>query len=110
MAERELFLQALEIANPADRAVFLDCECASNADLRRSIEALLAADAAAGDFLGRPHPAAGQPVSNQTGAYQASQADRPALPLGSIVAGKYKLLQAIGEGGMGSVFMADQTE
>ncbi len=110
MVERDLFLKALEIPNPSDRAAFLDRECVGNAQLRQGIDALLSAAAAAGNFLDQPHPAAGQGEAGPTGAFERSRADRAEQHVGSIIAGKYKLLQQIGEGGMGSVFMADQTE
>jgi len=44
-----------------------------------------------------------------TAAYESLKDAAPAEAVGSVIAGKYKLLQEIGEGGMGSVFMADQT-
>ena len=46
---------------------------------------------------------------NKTGAFQGSRA-AAVVTAGTLIAGKYKLLQQIGEGGMGSVWMADQTE
>src|SRR4029453_16231384 len=51
MNERTLFLQALEIADPARRDAFLDQECARDPALRQRIERLLAAHAAAGGIL-----------------------------------------------------------
>ncbi len=44
-----------------------------------------------------------------TAGYESLNVAAPAEAVGSVIAGKYKLLQEIGEGGMGSVFMADQT-
>jgi eukaryotic-like serine/threonine-protein kinase len=108
MSERDLFLKALDVTDPVGRAALLDRECAGNPDLRKGVEALLAADAAAGGFLAQPHPAAGQ--ADRTGAYPGSGSDRAADLVGSVIAGKYKLLQLVGEGGMGAVYMADQLE
>jgi hypothetical protein len=96
----ELFASALELSSPDARHAYLDRECA-DAGLRRQVEALLAAHAAAGDFLDQPVPAA----DPGTGAYVETDA-----VVGTTIAGKYKLLEVIGEGGMGSVFMAQQTE
>ncbi len=103
MTEESLFELALNTP-AADRAALLDRECASNLELRRRVEALLRADAQPGDLL------KAQPLLDKTGSFAgargASVLERP----GVIIAGKYKLLQQIGEGGMGSVWMADQTE
>lgn len=88
MNEETLFEQALNLPE-AERAAMLDRECRGDAKLRARVEALLAAHFA----------------SPLTGAYEATVGS-----VGTVVAGKYKLLQQIGEGGMGSVWMADQTE
>ncbi len=98
MNERELFEAALEQA-PAERARFLDVACAGDTNLRGSIEALLARHAEAESFLENP----AVPV-DLTGACR-SVAEGP----GSVI-GSYKLLQQIGEGGMGVVYMAEQQQ
>ena len=51
----------------------------------------------------------GSGTPGATAAYESLKDAAPAEAVGSVIAGKYKLLQEIGEGGMGSVFMADQT-
>src|SRR5690348_7106141 len=106
MTERELFLQALDITDSAERAAFVDRACANEPDLRRQVDQLLKAHEIAGQFLDQPHPVA--VAGEHTGAY-ASEA-RGDETAGMVIAGKYKLLQRIGEGGMGSVWMADQLE
>src|SRR5262249_54064990 len=83
-------------------------ECNNDPALRERVEALLRAHERAGHLLDRPVP--GGP--EQTGPYVPAEqpggivVEQP----GGIVAGKYKLVEEIGEGGMGSVFMAQQTE
>src|SRR5262245_9435390 len=95
-----IFFAALE-RSPIERAAYLDEACAGDAGLRARIERMLAAQPNLGGFLDHPHPAAAS--VEHTGPY-TPPADAP----GTIIAGKYKLLQRIGEGGMGSVWMADQ--
>src|SRR5215203_2585768 len=90
----DLFLRAAEIDAPTDRAAFLDRECA-DPGVRAQVESLLAAGDKVGSFMERP--------ASATGVYEPSVEG-----VGSQI-GPYKLLQQIGEGGMGTVFMAEQT-
>jgi serine/threonine protein kinase len=92
---QELFLAAVA---QADRAAVLDRECGADAELRQRVEALLRAHDAPG---GLPEGA---------GTEDVPPPPAPADALGTIVAGRYKLLQRIGEGGMGAVYMAEQTQ
>lgn len=103
---KELFGQAIEIS-PQDRAAFLDLQCGRDLELRHRLEVLLAAH-------DQPAPTLDEPWGRIPDAIQPST-DMPLAPadqtdVGTVVAGKYKLLQRIGEGGMGAVWMADQTE
>jgi hypothetical protein len=54
MPEETLFIEALDIPDPAGRARFLDCACAGDVTLRRRLEKLFARHERAGDFLARP--------------------------------------------------------
>jgi WD40 repeat protein len=102
-SQRDVFLDALEIADPVQRGEFLDKCCAGNPRLRAAVESLLASHRD-DTFLEVPVVPAGSHGS-QTGT-----AADPVAPTAGSVIGRYKLLQQIGEGGAGTVFMAEQEE
>ena len=101
MNELDLFAAALAITDAAERAALLDRECAGQPALRERLSQLLDAHA-------RSHPLLDQPAAGEPGT--TGTFHHPAEAAGTVIAGKYKLLQQIGEGGMGAVWMADQTE
>jgi serine/threonine protein kinase/tetratricopeptide (TPR) repeat protein len=98
VTDREIFDAALALAEPAQRAAYLDQACAGDDARRQQIAGLLEMHAQLGSFLEAPAPAQGVTVD---------QSGSPEGP-GTVI-GPYKLLQQIGEGGMGTVFMAEQT-
>src|SRR3989441_2495198 len=100
----ELFAAALELTNPAERGALLDRECVGNPALRAEVESLIAAHVQASQFLEQPAAA----VAAETLAATIGMVPLTEKPGDRI--GRYKLLQKIGEGGCGVVYMAEQEE
>ncbi len=108
MNEETLFELALNTP-PSEVPALLDRECANAPEMRARIEKLLEAHFESGGTL--LHSSLGGFGGGRDLDGTPTRADVPVLPVvGSILGGKYKLVQSIGEGGMGSVFMAQQTE
>ncbi|HUU98855.1 MAG TPA: tetratricopeptide repeat protein [Phycisphaerae bacterium] len=95
----QLFNATLERKTPAERAAFLAGACDDEPVLRASVEELLRAHDRAGSFLDAP---AVDP--------NATLASAPASESPGTKIGRYKILQEIGEGGFGSVYLAEQEE
>ncbi len=104
MNEREIYTGALERESAAERAAFLDGACLGDEALRQRLEALLGEHAKLGSFMESP-PAVLAAVANPTFTRSPLPPEGP----GTVI-GPYKLLQPMGEGGMGTVYMAGQTE
>jgi serine/threonine protein kinase/WD40 repeat protein len=101
MNEQTIFTAALERV-PADRSAFLDEACGADKELRERVDKLLGLHADVGSFLEAPPSAV---VVESSPATAQSPSERSGTQIGA-----YKLLQQIGEGGFGIVFMAEQTE
>jgi serine/threonine protein kinase len=91
------------------RAEFLDRVCGGAGELRERVEALLAAHEDVGDFLAEPTD--GAPIDPKPAPAELPEPDDAlAGEKAGDVIDRYKLLQSIGEGGMGTVWMAEQFE
>ncbi len=135
---KSLFLNASDLVDPTERAAYLDRECGGDAELRQRVEALLAADgdepSVEDGAGGMPGPAAlatmeataavdaevlppAEPVTQQQGSHgtDTTVADlgRPDRPVGfragQVIAGRFTLRLVLGEGGMGTVYLAEQS-
>src|SRR5262249_13971672 len=104
MSPAEAILFAAAALPTSERASYLAQVCAGRDDLRQRVERMLAAQPAVGSFL-EPPARAGDGTSAHVPDGQPATEDHgdPTARIGSILGGKYKLIEAIGEGGMGSV-------
>jgi serine/threonine protein kinase len=96
---KRIFAEALKLRTAEERAAYLNGACGDDAALRAEVESLLEAHDGAGDFLDTAAVGLVAPPD------ALPSIDRP----GAMV-GRYKLLQVIGEGGFGVVYMAEQQE
>jgi serine/threonine protein kinase/cytochrome c-type biogenesis protein CcmH/NrfG len=98
--EEAIFLAARQLATAELRMAYIQQACADDENLRQRLMELLAANDASQGPLDLPPP----------GIKNAATIDQPAFErLGTLI-GPYKLLQQIGEGGMGVVYMAEQEQ
>jgi serine/threonine-protein kinase len=95
----EIFSEALELTSAEERAVYLDRVCGPDRSLRGRVEGLLRAHVEDDDFL--ESPAAAPTTTGDS----RPQAEGP-----ETVIGPYKLREQIGEGGMGVVYVAEQSQ
>jgi eukaryotic-like serine/threonine-protein kinase len=112
MTEETLFEAALEKGTPVERAAFLEEACSGDVAVRQRVEALLRSHEHS-EFLKAPAVQRAEPerISPQSATEALPATLDPLAPAecpGTVI-GPYKLLQQIGEGGMGTVFMAEQT-
>jgi serine/threonine protein kinase/Flp pilus assembly protein TadD len=93
-----IFCAAIEIESADERHAWLNQACGDNASLRRQVDRLVAAHFRGGSIIDSPAMAI-------DATYAEPRSESPGTQIGP-----YKLLQVIGEGGMGVVYMAEQSE
>jgi hypothetical protein len=106
---KDVFLAALDRSS-GDRLLFLDKACAGDAELRTAVDQLLAAHAHPASAVCRPLVSAAFEAPGSTGTFSSGSAnpekrDDETFPhsrskehVGTVLAGKYKLVEEIGEG------------
>ncbi len=125
---KRLFQSALDRPDPAARRAFLDAEIGDDPELRRRLDALLDAHDRPPEALDRPLGGGGaDPATLDTDPQETRDFESPSSgrtdpdgptirqeptrrrgPIDSVIADRYKVRQILGEGGMGTVYLADQ--
>ena len=106
---KAIFDSVVELPTPTDREAKLNAACSGNPELRAKVQSLLEAFEQAGSFLDATPPGMDRVQDNAEPTADLTL-DQPDQQLSGNRVGRYKLLQQIGEGGMGTVYMAEQTK
>src|SRR5262245_47497711 len=103
---KTIFGRALEIDSAEERAAYLCQACGENAQLLARVQELLAALGDAGRLMQRPAAA----LCDAAAGLAATQDSLPIQERPGTLIGPYKLMEQIGEGGFGLVFVAEQQQ
>jgi tRNA A-37 threonylcarbamoyl transferase component Bud32 len=99
-SEKDIFLSAIELAMPGARAAYLEAACGDDSELRGRVEQLLAGHFQQDNFMQEP---AVDVTATEALSTQLSEGP------GAVI-GRFKLLEEIGQGGFGTVYVAEQKE
>src|ERR1051326_2317428 len=97
-SEKTVFLEAVELSSPTERLEYLDRVCKDDAPLRARVDALLRASDEPRPLLDTPETVR-KIIEGST-----------ALECPGVMVGPYRLVEQLGEGGMGLVFVAEQMQ